>query len=65
MPNIYSQQLRDLVDICLIVDQTSRPDIEKILRYPIVRNELDNILNDMIPLTKDYSTAVVVHKILE
>jgi hypothetical protein len=35
------------------------------LRQPIVRAELDNILNDFIPLTKKYSTAHSAHKLLE
>jgi hypothetical protein len=35
------------------------------LRQPIVRAELDNILNDFIPLTKKYSTANSVHMLLE
>jgi hypothetical protein len=35
------------------------------LRQPIVRAELDNILNDFIPFTYKYSTADSAHKILE
>ena len=35
------------------------------LRQPIVRAELDNILNDFIPLTYKYSTALSTHKLLE
>jgi hypothetical protein len=49
----------------LTLDQSSRPKIEKILRYPIIRTELDNILNDLIPLTYEYSTAVSAHPVLE
>jgi hypothetical protein len=36
-----------------------------VLRQPIVRAELDNILNDFIPLTYKYSTALSTHKLLE
>jgi hypothetical protein len=36
-----------------------------VLRQPIVRAELDNILNDFIPLTYKYSTAFSTHKLLE
>jgi hypothetical protein len=35
------------------------------MRQPIVRAELDNILNDFIPLTYKYSTAHSAHKLLE
>ena len=35
------------------------------LRYPIVRAELDNILNDFIPQTFNYPTAITAHKVLE
>jgi hypothetical protein len=61
----YSKSLRDLVDYCLTLDQGSRPNIEKVLRYPIVRAELDNILKDLIPLTYDYPTALSTHLVLE
>ena len=33
--------------------------------FAIVRKELDNILNDFIPLTYEYSTAHHAHKLLE
>jgi hypothetical protein len=42
-----------------------RPSIEQILRYPIVRAELDNILSDFVPLTYDYPTAMTAHLVLE
>jgi hypothetical protein len=42
-----------------------RPSIEQILRYPIVRAELNNILNDFVPLTFDYPTAMTAHLVLE
>ena len=35
------------------------------LRYPIIRRELDNILKDLIPLTYDYPTALSTHLVLE
>jgi hypothetical protein len=40
----YSQSLRDLVEFLLNSDQESDPNIEKVLRYPLVRAELGNIL---------------------
>jgi hypothetical protein len=49
----------------LIVDPDKRPTIEQVLRQPIVRSELDRIMNDFIPLTYVYSTAVSAHKVLE
>jgi hypothetical protein len=36
-----------------------------VLRQSIVRAELDNILNDFIPLTFDFSTAPSAHQVLE
>jgi hypothetical protein len=36
-----------------------------VLRQPIVRAELTNILNDLVPLTFDFSTAPSAHKVLE
>jgi vacuolar-type H+-ATPase catalytic subunit A/Vma1 len=57
--------LRDLVDFLLTLEQEKRPSIEQVLRQPIIREELDKILNDFIPLTKNYSTAYSAHKILE
>jgi hypothetical protein len=49
----------------LILDYKTRPNIEKILRYPIVRAELDNILKEWISLTYVYETAVIAHPVLE
>jgi hypothetical protein len=54
-------QMSVLLDDLLTAD----PDIEKALREPIVRAELDKILNYFIPLTYVYSTAVSAHKVLE
>ncbi len=61
----YSLILRELVEYLLTVDQTKRPKIEEILRYPIIRGELENILNDLLPLTKNFVTAMSGHLILE
>ena len=61
----YSKELRELVDLCLTLDQINRPNIEKILRYPLIRVELDKIFNDLIPLTYNYSTALSAHLVLE
>jgi serine/threonine protein kinase len=61
----YSQSLRDLVDLLLNTDPETRPNIERVLRYPLVRAELDNILKDLLPLTQSFSTAMSVHLVLE
>jgi hypothetical protein len=61
----YSQSLRDLVDKCLNIDPDSRPTIEEVLRYPLVRAELTNILNDFVPLTYNYPTAMTARLVLE
>jgi serine/threonine protein kinase len=65
LSNYYSQSLRDLVDFCLNRDPESRPNIERVIRYPLVRAELDNILKDLLPLTYNYSTAISSHMVLE
>jgi hypothetical protein len=65
LPNIYSQSLRDLVDFCLNTDPDCRPNIEQILRYPLVRAELLNILKDLVPMTYNFSTAMTAHQMLE
>jgi serine/threonine protein kinase len=65
LPNIYSQSLKDLVDLLLNRDPESRPSIEKVLRYPLVRAELGNILKDLLPLTYNYPTAMSAHLVLE
>jgi hypothetical protein len=49
----------------LILNQDKRPNIQQVLRYPIVRAELDNILNDFVPQTFTYPTAIDAHKVLE
>jgi hypothetical protein len=36
-----------------------------VLRQPIIRAELDNILKDFIPLTFNFSTAPGAHRVLE
>jgi hypothetical protein len=36
-----------------------------VLRQTIIREELDNIVKDFIPLSKEYSTAPAAHKSLE
>ncbi len=61
----YSQSLRDLVDKCLNTDPDGRPKIDQVLRYPLVREELSNILRDLLPLTYNYPTATSAHLVLE
>jgi hypothetical protein len=61
----YSQSLRDLVDKFLNTDPDSRPTIEQVLRYPVVRAELTNILNDFLPLTYNYPTSMSAHLVIE
>jgi predicted glycoside hydrolase/deacetylase ChbG (UPF0249 family) len=36
-----------------------------ILRYPIVRAELEKMLNEFIPLTYEYPSAIDAHPLLE
>ena len=65
MPDDYSEDLRNLVDYLLVYDQSKRPTIEQVLLQPIVRDELESIMNDFRPLTLDKSTAGSAHKVLE
>ncbi len=65
LPQNYSKDLRDLVDYLLTFKQDKRPTIIQVLKQPIVRAELDNMLNDLKPLTYKYITANSTHKILE
>jgi len=65
LPSIYSKSLKNLVDICLNRDPESRPNIEQVLSYPLVRAELSNILKDLLPLTYNYRTATSAHLVLE
>ena len=65
LPQNYSKDLRDLVDYLLTFKQDKRPTIIQVLKQPIVRAELDNMLNDLKPLTYKYITAKSTHKILE
>jgi hypothetical protein len=65
LSNNYSQSLRDLVDLLLNTDPETRPNIEQVLRYPQVRAELGNILNELVPLTYNFPAAMSVHLVLE
>jgi hypothetical protein len=53
------------VDKCLDRDPEKRPTIEYLLRYPLIRSELDNIMEYLLPLTHDHTTAVRGHLLLE
>ncbi len=64
LPNIYSQSLIDLVDFLLNRDWESRPTIKKVLRYPLVRAELDNIFKDFLPQTENYALATNAYRVL-
>ena len=68
LSSMYSKSLRDLVDKCLNTDPGSRPNIEQVLRYPLVRAELDNIWKDfdsLKRLTKNEQTASSSNLVLE
>ncbi len=61
----YSKSLRDLVDQCLNTDPESRPTVVNLLKHPLVKTELGKILNDFLPLTYNYATAMRAHLVLE
>jgi hypothetical protein len=44
LPNTFSKELRDLVDLLLKKDHADSPDINQILRTPIILAELEKIM---------------------
>ena len=65
LPNSFSAELRGLVDQLLQPDQSQRLTLEQLFRYPLIRAELNKIMNDFIPLTYSYSTSEKAHMVLE
>lgn len=51
LPNKFSQQLRDLVDFILTRGKTNTPDINQVLKTPIIFAELNSIIKSFLPLT--------------
>ena len=48
MPEQYSQELNKLIKLLLDKNQESRPKINEILKYPIVRTTIQDIIRTEI-----------------
>ena len=56
-PTIYSKDLREIIDKCLIVDYRKRPTIQQILNFPIIQNRL-KLFFDKIQYNKEFSKTL-------
>ena len=56
-PTIYSKDLREIIDKCLIVDYGKRPTIQQILNFPIIQNRL-KLFFDKIQYNKEFSKTL-------
>lgn len=52
LPNTFSQELRDLVNLILTRGQDNSPTINQVLKTPIIFAELSNIIQSFLPLTE-------------
>lgn len=64
-PNQFSIEIRQLVNWLLGCIDTEKTSIEKILRHPLIKDELVNIFEDLIPLTYNTETSSEAHIIIE
>ena len=46
-PSTYSKEIKDLLKSCLTVDPTKRPSINDILQLPLIKNRINNFLNEV------------------
>ena len=56
-PTIYSKDLREIIDKCLIVDYGKRPTIQQILNFPIIQNRI-KLFFDEIQYNKEFSKTL-------
>ena len=56
-PTIYSKDLREIIEKCLIVDYRKRPTIQQILNFPIIQNRL-KLFFDKIQYNKEFSKTL-------
>jgi serine/threonine protein kinase len=57
LPTYFSEELRYLVDGLLTLDPLDRLTINQVLRYPIITEALNKIVDDLILLTSNYKTS--------
>jgi len=46
-PDTYSSEIRDLLKKCLTLDPEERPSIDDILQLPLIKNRINNFLNEV------------------
>ena len=56
-PTIYSKDLREIIEKCLIVDYRKRPTIQQILNFPIIQNRI-KLFFDEIQYNKEFSKTL-------
>ena len=56
-PTIYSKDLREIIDKCLIVDYRKRPAIQQILNFPIIQDRI-KLFFDEIQYNKEFSKTL-------
>ena len=47
LPKIYSEGIKDILKKCLIVEPEKRPTIKDILQLPIIKDRINNFLNEV------------------
>ena len=46
-PGIYSSEIKDLLKKCLTLEAKNRPSIDEILQLPLIKNRIQNFLNEV------------------
>jgi NIMA (never in mitosis gene a)-related kinase len=50
IPTVYSKELNDLIRLCLQVEDYKRPNVDKLLEHPVVREKLKKAGEGDVPL---------------
>lgn len=58
IPNIYSKDLRSLVNLLLTVDNDKRPSINDILRLPYIKSRIRSFLTEM-EYNDEFSNTII------
>jgi serine/threonine protein kinase len=43
---LYSDELKDLINLLLTKDPEQRPSIQELIKFPIIRDAIDSLLNE-------------------
>ena len=57
-PSIYSKELRDIVNKCLMIEPSNRPTIQEILKIPIIKNRIKNFLDEN-QYNKEFCNSII------